>query len=126
MTMRLPQLLVSMMGAVCFYLFVRDSFGRRAGLIAAALVAINPWHMLQSRWALDCNLLPHFFMAGLYFLNRGLSGRRVWLYVSMVCFGLCMYCYGIAIYTVSLFLLFTGLYLVLKKRLSIAELLSVR
>ena len=122
-TMRLPQLLVSMMGAVCFYLFVRDSFGRRAGLIAAALVAINPWHMLQSRWALDCNLLPHFFMAGLYFLNRGLSGRRVWLYVSMVCFGLCMYCYGIALYTVSPFLLFLGLYLVLKKRLSLRELL---
>ena len=121
-TMRLPQLLASMMGAVCFYVFVRDAFGRRAGLIAALLVAVNPWHMLQSRWALDCNLLPHFFIAGLCFLQRGLNGRRVWLYVSMLFFGLCMYCYGIAIYTVSLFLLFTGIYLAAKKELRLTEL----
>lgn len=121
-TMRLPQLLASMMGAVCFYVFVRDAFGRRAGLIAALLVAVNPWHMMQSRWALDCNLLPHFFIAGLCFLQRGLNGRRIWLYVSMLFFGLCMYCYGIAIYTVSLFLLFTGIYLAAKKELRLTEL----
>ena len=123
-TMRLPQLLASMMGAVCFYVFVRDAFGRRAGLIAAALVAVNPWHMLQSRWALDCNLLPHFFVAGLCFLQRGLNGRRIWLYVSMLFFGLCMYCYGIAIYTVTLFLLFTGLYLAAKRQISPLELFA--
>ena len=123
-TMRLPQLLASMMGAVCFYVFVRDAFGRRAGLIAAALVAINPWHMMQSRWALDCNLLPHFFIAGICFLQRGLNGRRIWLYVSMLFFGLCMYCYGIAVYTVSLFLLFTGIYLAVKRKLRIGELLG--
>ena len=123
-TMRLPQLLASLMGAFCFYLFVRDAFGRRAGLIAAALVAVNPWHLLQSRWALDCNLLPHFFMAGLYFLHRGLNRRRIWLYVSMLFFGLCMYCYGIAIYTVSLFLLFTGACLTIKKKLRLWELFA--
>jgi len=121
-TMRLPQLIASMMGAVCFYVFVRDGFGRRAGLIAAALVAINPWHFVQSRWALDCNLLPHFFVAGLCFLQRGLKGRRVWLYVSMLFFGLCMYCYGIAIYTVTLFLIFTGIYLAAKRELGLGEL----
>lgn len=123
-TMRLPQMLVSMLGMLCLYIFVRDGFGRRAGLIAAALAAINPWHFMQSRWALDCNLLPHFFMAGLCFLQRGLNGRRLWLYVSMLCFGLCMYCYGIAIYTVSLFLLFTGLYLLAKKQLRAGELFA--
>ena len=72
-TMRIPSLLCSIAGGVFFYLFMRDVFGERAGLIAALLVAINPWHLLQSRWALDCNLLPHFFMGGLYFLNRGLT-----------------------------------------------------
>ena len=123
-TMRLPQLLASLMGALCFYLFVRDAFGRRAGLIAAALVAVNPWHLLQSRWALDCNLLPHFFIAGLYFLHRGLNRRRIWLYVSMLFFGLCMYCYGIAIYPVSLFLLFTGACLTIKKKLRLWELFA--
>ncbi len=123
LTARLPQLLASIMGAVCFYLFVRDAFGRRAGLIAAFLAAVNPWHFVQSRWALDCNLLPHFFVAGLYFLHRGLTRQRGCVYLSMVFFGLCMYCYGVALYTVSLFLLFLGLYLAAKKQLCVSELL---
>ena len=122
-TARLPQLLASIMGAVCFYLFVRDAFGKRAGLMAALLLAVNPWHFIQSRWALDCNLLPHFFMAGIYFLHRGLEKQRGFIYLSMVFFGLCMYCYGIALYTVSPFLLLCGLYLAAKKRISLRELL---
>ncbi len=120
---RLPQLLASVMGAVCVYLFARDAFGKRAGLMAAFLVAVNPWHFIQSRWALDCNLLPHFFIAGLYFLHRGLERERGFIYLSMAFFGLCMYCYGIALYTVSPFLLLLGLYLAAKKRLKVRELL---
>ena len=123
-TARLPQLLASLMGGVCFYVFVREGFGKRAGLIAAALLAINPWHMMQSRWALDCNLLPHFFMAGLCCLQHGLKARRGWIYVSMIFFGLCMYCYGIAIYTVSAFLLVLGLVLLFRKQLKLTELLA--
>ena len=123
-TARLPQLICSMLGGVCFYIFLRDGFGKRTGLIGALLMAICPWHFMQSRWALDCNLLPHFFIAGLCLLQKGLKGRRIWLYVSMVFFGLCMYCYGIALYTVSPFLLLLGLYLLIKKELRLSELLG--
>ena len=63
-TARLPQLLASLAGLVCLYLFIRDAFGKIPALIAAAFAAINPWHILQSRWALDCNLYPQFFMMG--------------------------------------------------------------
>lgn len=116
-TARLPQLLASIMGGVFFYLFIRDIFGKGAGLIAAAFVAINPWHLLQSRWALDCNLLPHFFMGGLYFLNKGLTRRRRYTFVSMIFFGLCMYCYGITIYTIPVFLVAVCVYYLIRKRL---------
>lgn len=116
-TARLPQLLASLAGGVFFWLFMRDVFGKRAGLAAAAFVAIDPWHLLQSRWALDCNLLPHFFMGGLFFLNRGLSGRRPWLWVSMLFFGLCMYCYGITVYTIPPFLAAVCAYYIARKRL---------
>ena len=118
-TMRIPSLLCSIAGGVFFYLFMRDVFGERAGLIAALLVAINPWHLLQSRWALDCNLLPHFFMGGLYFLNRGLTEEKRFLYISMLFFGLCMYCYGITIYTVPLFLVAVCAFYMIKKRVTL-------
>lgn len=117
-TARLPQLIVSLAGGTFFYLFIRDVFGKGAGLIAAIFVAINPWHLVQSRWALDCNLLPHFFMGGLYFLNRGLTERKRYTYISMIFFALCMYCYGITIYTIPVFLLAVCIYYLIRKRIT--------
>ena len=89
-TARLPMLLASIAGAGALYGLVRDIFSRRAGLLALLCVSIAPWHFMQSRWALDCNMFPHMFILGLYFLNKGLSKGR-YLYLSMVFFDLCMY-----------------------------------
>ena len=119
-TARLPQLIVSIAGLVCLYLFTKDVFGKKAALITAAFAAINPWHILQSRWALDCNLYPHFFIMGIYFLHKGLN-KRLHLVISMIMFGLCMYCYGISIYTMPVFLLISCIYLLVTKKLRIID-----
>lgn len=122
-TARLPLLLTSLAGLWCLYRLARNTFGDVVGVVTYAFAAIDPWHILQSRWALDCNLFPHFFLFGLYFLTRALqSGRRkLWLCASMAAFGLCMYCYGIALYTVPLFLLCACIYLLRGKRVSWGE-----
>lgn len=122
-TARLPLLLVSLAGLWCFYRLVRNTFGEVAGVVAYAFAAIDPWHILQSRWALDCNLFPHFFLFGTYLLTLALQSprRKGWLCGSMACFGLCMYCYGVSIYTVPLFLLCACLWLLKTKRVSWGE-----
>ncbi|MGN0981350.1 MAG: glycosyltransferase family 39 protein [Candidatus Limivicinus sp.] len=121
-SLRLPQLLISLLGLLVLYLFCRDSFGKGPALAVVLFAAIDPWHILQSRWALDCNLYPHFFLFGVYFMNRAMKGKkRLWLCVSMVMFGLCMYCYGIAIYTMPVFLLMACIYLLSRKRVSWGE-----
>lgn len=122
-TVRLPLLLASLGGLLCLYGFVRDVFGRKVGLIVFLFAAVNPWHILQSRWALDCNLYPHFFLAGIFLLNRTLKGRKRlgYLAASMAVFGLSMYCYGVSIYTVPLFLLAACVYLLASRRLSVLE-----
>ena len=120
---RLPLLIVSLLGLAVLYLFSRDAFGKKAALFIFAFGCIAPWHFMQSRWALDCNLYPHFFLFGIYFLNRSLKARRrkLLLCLSMVMFGLCMYCYGIATYTMPLFLVMACIYLLVKKEVSIPE-----
>lgn len=120
---RLPQLAVSLAGLWCLYLFARNVFGQAAGLSVFAFAAVAPWHILQSRWALDCNLFPHFFVFGLLFLERAAQGihRKGFLCLSMVFYGLCMYCYGVAIYTVPLFLLAACVYLLWTRRVSWGE-----
>ncbi len=119
-TARLPLLLTSIAALVCLYLFVKDTFGKNAALAVAFFAAINPWHILQSRWTLDCNLYPQFFMMGIYFLNKGLN-KRIHLVISMIMFGLCMYCYGISIYTMPVFLLATSIYLAVTKKIKMKD-----
>ncbi len=113
-TARLPLLIASMAGLLCLYLFSRDVFGALPALAVLFFAAVDPWHFMQSRWALDCNLFPHFLCVGLFMLNRGLE-KRGWLYASMAVFGLSMYCYGISIYTVPVFLSVSCVYLLVKR-----------
>lgn len=122
-TARLPSLLCSLAGLLFLWLFARRGFSKSTALWVLLLGAVCPWHIMQSRWALDCNLFPHFLMAGMYLLLEGLKGRRALIYASMAVFGLSMYCYGISIYTVPLLLAALGIYLLLTKRLRAAELL---
>ena len=100
---RLPMLLASIVSVVLMYLIGRKLLDERFGLLVMALTAINPWHFMQSRWSIDCNLFPHVFLLAFYLLLLGLERKR-YLYLSMVFFGLTFYCYGIAVYSVTAFL----------------------
>lgn len=116
-TARLPMLLASIAGAGALYGLVKDIFGSRAGVLTFLCVAVAPWHFMQSRWALDCNMFPHMFILGLFFLNRGLQKSR-YLYLSMVFFALCMYAYGVSFYMVPVFLLVSCVLLLMWRKVS--------
>lgn len=116
-TARLPMLLASIAGAWALHGLIRDIFGRRAGTLALLCAAIAPWHFMQSRWALDCNLFPHMFLLGLFFLNKGLQRSR-YLYGSMVFFALCMYAYGVSFYMAPVFLSAACIALLLARKIS--------
>ena len=116
LTLRLPQMLISLASVVVFWDFARRSLGKGFGWVALALLLINPWHIMQSRWTIDCALFPHFFLFGTYCLLRGWE-QRGWFYGAMVFFALSMYTYGIALYTVPPFLLVAMVVLFCQKRL---------
>lgn len=103
-TARLPMLLASFLGMGAAWLLLRQLLSRRAALVGLLCLALCPWHFMQSRWALDCNLFPHMFLCGLALLSRG-GKKPAALYASMVFFALCMYSYGVAFTMVPLFLL---------------------
>ena len=104
--MRMPNLLMSLAGLAALYAFVRKAFkSETLALAVFVFAAINPWHIMQSRWALDCNLFPHLFIIGLYLVHKGAVEKRLrWVLLSMVSFALCLYAYGIALYSVPVFL----------------------
>ena len=104
LTARLPLLLWSLGGMAAAYAFLRFWRGERAALLGLLFLALDPWHFMQSRWALDCNLFPHLFLIGLALLAY--SRQHGWaLWLSMLPFALCMYSYGVSFVMVPLFLL---------------------
>lgn len=118
---RLPNLLFSILGLVFLYLFSKEAFGINKALVIFAFSAINPWHIMQSRWALDCNLFPHIIIAAIYFLYHGISKRKYFIYISMVIFGISMYAYGISIYIIPMLLLSLALFLIINNKITTRE-----
>lgn len=116
-TIRISMVLISTLSIAVLYLTARQFFSKKAALAIMAFAAVNPWHFMQSRWALDCNLFPHVFLLAFYLLLLGLKKKR-WLYLSMVFFGLTFYSYGIAVYTVPVFLFVYALWCLWQKRLT--------
>lgn len=122
---RLPLLLISILSLFVAYDFTkRVTKNKTIALIVLALLAISPWHIMQARWSLDCNLFPHFMLLSIYLLYLGLrTPKRKWMYASMISFALTMYTYGLAVYVVPLFLLIMAIYLMVTKEMTIKELL---
>lgn len=88
------------------YLLLSEILDRKAGLVAALLLAVTHWHIHFSRIAFELVSLPAFFVLGFYFLVRGVKRKKNWCwYVSAVFFGLCFYAYAPSKLQVPLFLL---------------------
>ena len=90
---RLPQMIVGVLSLAAAYDILKRMAGRWAGLCAMFLLAVCPWHILLSRWALESNLAPGFLLFGLCFFLRGLEDHRFFL-LSALMYGLSLYCYA--------------------------------
>jgi hypothetical protein len=85
------------------------------------LLAINPWHIVLSHWALESNLLPFVFMIGFVFLLK--SRRHNWVFIlAGLFFGLCYYAYGTAYVAVTIFMVAAASILLWYKRVSLRNL----
>lgn len=69
---RLPAALAGVALVLGTYLLGGELLGRRAGLLAAALLTISPWHVQISRLAFRAGLTPVCVVFGLWLFLRGL------------------------------------------------------
>lgn len=122
LTARMPMVIVSIAGGIAVYGLVKEMHSRKAALVTFLFLLINPWHFMQSRWALDCNMFPHMFVLGLAFLGHGIHKKK-YLYVSMIFFALCMYSYGVSFYMVPVFLLASCLLFFKKEVITVKQVL---
>lgn len=86
-SLRLMPALLGVLSVPLMFVVAARMWGRRAGLVAAALLVANPWHVSSSRWAIDGSIVPFLVLgtlalmlaAGLPRADRGPERPRPWL-----------------------------------------------
>ncbi|MBT2293420.1 glycosyltransferase family 39 protein [Paenibacillus albidus] len=117
-SVRMVSLVMGLLGMVIFYLVARRLFASQtAGLAAMFFIAINPWHIMMSRWALESNLFPTLLLIAVYFLLLSFEKPK-WSYAFTVVLSLSLYAYGTAYFFVPVFALCTVILLLYKKVLN--------
>ncbi len=90
---RLPQLLLALASLPAAFCLGRRVAGTRGGLCTLAALALCPWHILLSRWALESNLAPGLLLIALCLLLRGREDGR-FLPLAALAYGLSLYAYS--------------------------------
>lgn len=91
--LRLPQVVMGIIGCYVFYLLLKLFYDRVTALTGMFLWSIMPWAVMNSRWGLDANVAPLFWLVGFYFYCRAASEIR-YLFLSAVFWALTMYAYA--------------------------------
>ncbi len=101
---RLPMMILGIAALPLMYLVGKWTLSAALGLLAMFFLAVSPWHIILSRWALDANLLPFAFLAA--FASLLYSSRDPhWFVPACVLIGFCLYTYATAYAMVPVFMI---------------------
>jgi hypothetical protein len=103
-TIRFPMMLSGILSLLLFFYVGKRILGTRYALLAMFFMAISPWHIMNSRWAVESNILPFLFLAGFACLLAA-TQNGIWFLPAAVFFALCLYAYGTAYVAIPVFLL---------------------
>lgn len=121
---RLPMLIFSLLGIAALTWIAWMIFSKEVALFVLGFAAINPWHIMLSRWALESNMFPHFLIIGMAFLFFSIkTGRKASLFIALLFYGLSLYGYGVAYSFVPLFLLSVFILLYISKTFRISTII---
>ncbi len=108
-SIRLVPALFGLCSLMIFYWLARKIAGRRLAIVALFLLAISPWHIVLSRWALESNFLPGVILIAVALLVRAQESPRL-LCLSFAFFAISLYAYSTAYAFVPVFLVLYCIY----------------
>lgn len=103
---RIPQVLLGIASIPAAYQVGKHLGGKTMGLILAGFLSIAPWHVMMSRWGLECNLAPGMILIGLAFYLSGLR-KSGYLVIAALFWGLALYAYAMIWPVFALFVVLT-------------------
>jgi hypothetical protein len=119
-SIRLPMLLSGILSLPLMYLVGRKLINGNFGLVAMFFMAISPWHIINSRWAVESNILPFIFLMGFTLLLFS-SPKNYWFVFACVFFASSLYSYGTAYVGVPAFLILAAPVLIYSKQTTVKQ-----
>ena len=98
---RAPAVVLGILALPLFHATLRESQPRSTALLGTLLLAVMPWHVIASRWALESNVLPFFLLPGAYATARAARSPR-WIPFALAPWAIALYAYLIAAPVVAL------------------------
>lgn len=114
-TIRIPAFLLSIASIIIVYFTVKKEWGVKSAELTAFLITIMPWHIMASRWGLDCNLLAPMIIISTCMLI--LAKNKKGYILAGIFFGLTLYTYALSYLIVPVFLALILIYMLYTKKI---------
>jgi len=107
---RITPVIYGTLTVLILFLLVQELFKHYSlSLVACFLLSISPWHIQLTRASFESSLSLFWVLLGMWWLVKGLNGKRFWWVVAAVPFAVSFYTYNSARVFTPLFLVIIGL-----------------
>ncbi len=120
-TLRMSQAVPAILTIVLIFFIAKKLFDSFTAIICCGILAISPWHIMMSRWALDCNLSAFFVMLAICTLVYSFdeNGKiNNMFYMFCVFTGISLYTYAPTNILMFSFIILLYLYIFFTKKIN--------
>ena len=92
-SIRIPGIILSLLAILSGFILIKKTYGIKSGILFMCLMIVCPWHVMQSRFGLDCNLLSSMIIISTTLL---VISKKWWQYlITGISFGITLYTYAL-------------------------------
>lgn len=123
LTIRLPMAIIGSMSLYLMYYLLKNIFNnKKVALLGTFFLAICPWHIMKSRWGMECNLFPDLVLLAVFLLVIGIKNKKMYMQVfSFIILGISAYSYATSYLFLPVFVISILVFLVYKKEFTIKK-----
>ena len=122
--LRLPAAILGCITLYAFYYICQNIKGEDFALFSTFILAVMPWHIMQSRWALDCNYFVGFITIAVALLIKASKDNK-YLPVAFLFIGLSLYAYAFTWSVMPIFVLASLIYMYVKRVIKLDKYLVI-
>lgn len=119
LTIRIPMAIIGCVSLILVYKLLKEH-NKKIAIIGLIFFAICPWHIMKSRWALDCNLFPDLVLIAVYIIIKALKNKKMYLYyIGIAVLSISTYSYATSYMFLPIFMILLTIHLLKNKYIKV-------